>query len=139
MLTLRKGRVKQCLQGLRNRLMKRSSMPPREAKLYYSICHISSCHLCHTKLPSLVMSTTYPVSAHLTCTVREPELSYLLASNIQPHTWYTYGADMDKAMMASLGPGLLLPRFIQTQIYSNQTAVVKLSSNSSQSTSATPN
>ncbi|XP_067593339.1 signal transducer CD24-like [Pseudorca crassidens] len=47
---------------------------------------------------------------------------------------------MGKAMVARLGLGpLLLALFLPTQIYSNQTAVVTPSSNSSQHTSAAPN
>ncbi|XP_077885155.1 signal transducer CD24 [Ictidomys tridecemlineatus] len=49
---------------------------------------------------------------------------------------------MGRAMVARLGLGLgllLLALLLPTQIYSNQTAVVTLSSNSSQSTSAAPN
>ncbi|KAM4850184.1 signal transducer CD24-like [Urocitellus parryii] len=47
---------------------------------------------------------------------------------------------MGRAMVARLGLGLLLlALLLPTQIYSNQTAVVTLSSNSSQRTSAAPN
>ncbi|XP_024621172.1 signal transducer CD24 [Neophocaena asiaeorientalis asiaeorientalis] len=47
---------------------------------------------------------------------------------------------MGKAMVARLGLGLLLlALLLPTQIYSNQTAVVTPSSNSSQHTSAAPN
>ncbi|TEA41141.1 hypothetical protein DBR06_SOUSAS18010052 [Sousa chinensis] len=47
---------------------------------------------------------------------------------------------MGKAMVARLGPGLLLlALLLPTQIYSNQTTVVTPSSNSSQHTSAAPN
>ncbi|KAM4812305.1 signal transducer CD24-like [Urocitellus parryii] len=47
---------------------------------------------------------------------------------------------MGRAMVATLGLGLLLlALLLPMQIYSNQTAVVTLSSNSSQSTSAAPN
>ncbi|MBZ3879786.1 Signal transducer CD24 [Sciurus carolinensis] len=47
---------------------------------------------------------------------------------------------MGRAMVARLGLGLLLlALLLPTQIYSNQTAVVTLPSNSSQSTSAAPN
>uniref|UniRef100_A0A2K6EYP5 CD24 molecule n=1 Tax=Propithecus coquereli TaxID=379532 RepID=A0A2K6EYP5_PROCO len=47
---------------------------------------------------------------------------------------------MGRAMVARLGLGLLLlALLLPTQIYSNQTTVVTVSSNSSQSTSAPPN
>nr|XP_045011199.1 signal transducer CD24 [Jaculus jaculus] len=46
---------------------------------------------------------------------------------------------MGRAMVARLGLGLLLlALLLPTQIYSNQTAVVPVSSNSSQHTSAAP-
>nr|XP_044998320.1 signal transducer CD24-like [Jaculus jaculus] len=46
---------------------------------------------------------------------------------------------MSRAMVARLGLGLLLlALLLPTQIYSNQTAVVAVSSNSSQHTSAAP-
>ncbi|EHB10550.1 Signal transducer CD24 [Heterocephalus glaber] len=47
---------------------------------------------------------------------------------------------MGRAMVARLGLGLLLlALLLPTQIYSNQTAVVQPSSNTSQNTSTTPN
>uniref|UniRef100_A0A8C8ZYI8 Signal transducer CD24 n=1 Tax=Prolemur simus TaxID=1328070 RepID=A0A8C8ZYI8_PROSS len=47
---------------------------------------------------------------------------------------------MGRAMVARLGLGLLLlALFLPRKIYSNQTTVVTLSSNSSQSTCAAPN
>ncbi|EHB09031.1 Signal transducer CD24 [Heterocephalus glaber] len=47
---------------------------------------------------------------------------------------------MSRAMVARLGLGLLLlALLLPTQIYSNRTAVVQPSSNTSQNTSTTPN
>ncbi|XP_004392040.1 PREDICTED: signal transducer CD24-like [Odobenus rosmarus divergens] len=52
----------------------------------------------------------------------------------------TNGADLGRVMVARLGWGLLLlVLLLPTQIYSNQTTVVTLSSNSSQNTWTAPN
>ncbi|XP_032482469.1 signal transducer CD24-like [Phocoena sinus] len=52
----------------------------------------------------------------------------------------TDGADLGRTMVARFGLGLLLlALLLPTQIYSNQTAVVTPSSNSSQHMSAAPN
>ncbi|XP_038410781.1 signal transducer CD24 isoform X1 [Canis lupus familiaris] len=74
--------------------------------------------------------------------LRPPRARVLHSPRSQGHAPRTDpdGADMGRAMVARLGLGLLLlALLLPTQIYSNQTTIVTLSSNSSQSTSTAPN
>nr|XP_058163626.1 signal transducer CD24 [Dasypus novemcinctus] len=76
--------------------------------------------------------------SHLACA--RPSPAVLHAPSTQLDAQRADGADMGRAMVARLGLGLLLlALLLPTQIYSNETNVTTLSSNSSQITSATPN